>query len=80
MKPVYNHRFDLRGNELSRMVKVGLFGKFVPIGNLRGGPGMRCLAVLFILHYLGYPLYWLNARYGQGLGPVKRLVGRLRNR
>lgn len=80
MRPVLNGRYDLGGNELFRLLKIGFFGKIVPIGNLRGGPGMRCLAVLFVLHYLGHLLYWFNARYGHRLGTIKRLAERLRSR
>jgi hypothetical protein len=78
MKTVLNKRFDLVGNELSRLLKIALFGKFVPIGNLRGGPGARCLAILSLLHYFGYPLYWIVARYGHKLQFLRRLVARLR--
>lgn len=80
MKPVFTSRFDLDGNELSRLLKVALFGKIVPVGNLRGGPGARCLVVLSLLHYLGYPLYLVNARYGHRLSRVKRLAQKLRIR
>lgn len=78
MKTVVNKRFDLGGNELPRLIKTAIFGKFIPIGNLRGGPGARCLAVLSILHYLGYPLYWFVGRYGSKLHFLKRVVDRLR--
>lgn len=78
MKTVLNKRFDLGGNELSRLIKTALFGKFIPIGNLRGGPGARCLAILSLLHYLGYPLYWLVARYGHRLHFLKRVISKLR--
>ena len=80
MKPVFTRRFDLVGNELSRLLKIAMFGKIVPIGNLRGGPGVRCLAVLSLLHYLGYPLYWVNARYGHRLNLFKKVVKKLRKR
>lgn len=78
MKPVFTRRFDLEGNELSRMLKIAMFGKIIPIGNLRGGPGARCLVVLTLLHYLGHPLYWLQARYGHRLNMFRRLLHRLR--
>ena len=79
MKTVLNKRFDLTGNEFSRLLKLSLFGKIVPIGNLRGGPGVRCLAVLTLLHYLGYPGYWILARYGHRLQFLKRVVDNLRS-
>ncbi len=72
-----NRRFDLSGNEISRLLKISFFGKVVPIGNLRGGPGGRCLIVLSILHYCGYPMYWLQARYGHRLALIRRVVGKI---
>lgn len=80
MRSVFTRRFDLDGNELSRLLKIAVFGKIVPIGNLRGGPGARCLAVLTLLHYLGYPLYWVNAKYGHRLHMFRRLLRKLRGR
>ncbi len=78
MKTVLNKRFDLGGNELLRLIKTAIIGNYIPIGNLRGGPGSRCLAVLSLLHYLGYPLYWLVARYGHRLHFLKRVIFKLR--
>ena len=78
MKTVLNGRFDLTGNELSRLMKIALFGKIIPIGNLCGGPGARCLAVLAILHYTGQPLYWFAGKYGHRLHLLRRVVAKLR--
>jgi hypothetical protein len=79
MKTVLNKRYDLTGNELSRVGKNILFSKFIPIGNLRGGPGLRCLFTLSILHYFGGVLYWVQARYGHRLQPLRRLAAKIRN-
>jgi len=78
MKTVLNKRFELTGNEFSRLLGMSLFGKFIPIGNLRGGPGLRCLAVLTLLHYCGYPGYWIKAKYGHRLQFMRRIVNRIR--
>lgn len=78
MKKVVNKRFDLTGNEFSRLLGMSLFAKFMPIGNLGGGPGLRCLIVLTLLHYLGYPGYWVVAKYGHRLKFIKRLANKLR--
>lgn len=78
MKKVFNKRYDLTGNEISRLLRIAAFGKIIPIGNLRGGPGLRCLTVLTILHFLGHPIYLVNVKYGQRLGPFKRILRRLR--
>ena len=78
MSTSLNQRYDLRGVELARLIKIALLGKYVPMGNFRGGPGVRCLAVLGTLHYLGYPLYLLLARYGHRLQLLRRIAGKLR--
>ncbi len=73
-----NNRFELTGNEMSRLLKLSAFGKFVPIGNLRGGPGARCLVVLSVLHYFGYPAYLIKMKYGHRLGFIKGIMRRIR--
>jgi hypothetical protein len=78
MKSVLNKRYELTGYEHSRLLKMALIGKVVPIGNLRGGPGVRCLAVLTVLHYLGHPGYWILVRYGHRLQFLRRIVNKLR--
>ena len=78
MKTVLNKRYDLSGIELLRTFKLAALGKIVPLGNWRGGPGLRCLMVLALLHYLGNPLYRLKARYGHQLGAIRRIANRLR--
>ena len=78
MKSLLDRRYDIRGNELVRVVKLSLFARLVPVGNLRGGPGMRCLAVMFVLHYLGAPLYAFLARYGSKISVLSRVANKLR--
>ncbi len=78
MKSLLNRRYDIAGNELLRVVKLSAFARFVPVGNLRGGPGLRCLAVMFLLHYIGAPLYTILARYGQKMSILRRIANKLR--
>lgn len=78
MSPVRNNRYDLAGLELSRLIKTAIVAKLVPMGNFRGGPGGRCLVVLALLHYLGYPVYRLLAQYGQRLRLLRRFTAKLR--
>lgn len=79
MRRVVNRRFELSGNSHFRLLKLSLIGKFVPVGNLRGGPGVRCLAVLSLLHYCGYPLYYVRARYGHRLQVFKKILDKIRH-
>ena len=78
MKPVLNSRYELMGNEMSRLIKISAIGKFVPIGNLRGGPGGRCLCVLTALHYFGYFGYWFKAKHGYRIAFIKPIMRRLK--
>ena len=80
MNGVLNKRYDLKGLEISRLVKFAIMAKLIPMGNFRGGPGARCLSVLLVLHFFGYPLYFFHARYGKHLLPLKRIIGKYRNR
>lgn len=78
MITVTTKKYDLAGNTLAKLIKIAAFGKVVPIGNLRGGPGLRCLLVLSLLHYGGYTMYLVNARYGHRLQKIKNLLRRFR--
>ena len=73
MKTVLTKRYDLRGNELPRLVRTAVLSKWVPLGNFRGGPGSRCLLTLLVLHYLGGLIYRLLARYGERILLLKRV-------
>lgn len=78
MSTVHNERYDLEGIELSRLVKIAIFSKIVPMGNFYGGPGRRCLVVLALLHYFGYPIYRIRARYGHRLQVFQRIAAKFR--
>lgn len=78
MKTALNNRYDLRGSELLRVGKITLFSKFIPTGNMRGGPGFRCLVTLAVLHYFGGFIYRVQARYGHRLQWVRRIVKKIR--
>lgn len=78
MNTVHNNRYDLSGIELPRLIKTAIFSRLIPMGNFRGGPGGRCLVVLTLLHYLGYPTYRLLAQYGSRLQFLRRVAKRLR--
>ncbi len=80
MKRVLNQRYDLAGNDLFRLLRTALLARVVPCGNWRGGPGLRCLVVLALLHYAGRPLYVLITRYGERLRPLRQRLARLKTR
>lgn len=74
MRKITTTGFDLDGNRVDRVAATAFIGKYIPLGNLAGGPGIRCLMVLTLLHNLGYPLYYVVARYGERLRFVKRVL------
>jgi hypothetical protein len=78
MNKILNKNYDLQGLEISRLAKITLIGKILPLGNLRGGPGIRHLLILSLLHHYGYPMYLFLARYGQRLTILRRIAARLR--
>ncbi len=73
-KNVITGRYDLGGNTLPRLLKLFFLGRFVPLGNWRGGPGLRCLVALSVLHYAGGLAYFLSARYNLPLAQIKRII------
>ncbi len=73
-KAVLTKGYDLTSGGILRTMRLALFARFIPVGNLAGGPGARCLLVLCILHIFGAPLYNLNARYGEKLRWLKRIL------
>jgi hypothetical protein len=79
MKTVLNKRYDLQGNEITRLWKTILFSKCIPVGNLRGGPGLRCLVTLTVLHYFGGIVYRVQARYGHKLQWVRVIVRKIKD-
>lgn len=56
---VTEKQYDLGRGEIGRVARTSALNKFLPMGNLGGGPGIRCLVVLIILHRLGRPLFRL---------------------
>ncbi len=80
MKSIINRYFELQGNSHWRLLRMAAFARIIPIGNLAGGPGIRCLVILTVLHYLGYPLYVFAGRYGNRLKALKLMLCRSRAR
>lgn len=72
---VQTARYDIAGNNIIRVSRLSHFARFIPVGNLGGGPGGRCLLVLLMLHSpVGRFLYWFKARYSSQAERLKRIV------
>lgn len=71
---ILSRQFDIDGNGIGRVVRLCGFARFVPIGNLRGGPGLRCLLVLLVLHFAGRQLFSILIRQEQRLQRMYQLI------
>jgi len=77
MKKLMTNRFDLAGMSIFRLARLAFLGKFVPLGSMRGGPGLLPLFVLMVLHGAGNLFFPFAARHEARL---HRLYGKLRRR
>lgn len=80
MKTVLTKRFDLAGSEISRIVRILMFNRLIPVGNLAGGGGLRCLVTIAVLHTLGRPIFWLLIKQEQRVHALHKVVNRLKER
>ena len=78
MKTLLTRRFDLAGSEISRIIRMLMFNRLIPVGNLGGGGGVRSLVVLAILHLLGRPIFWLLIKQEQRVHALHKVVNRLK--
>lgn len=77
---VMSRRFDLAGFEFPRVTRLLMLNRIIPIGNLGGGGGVRCLVVLAILHLLGRPLFTVLIRYEHRLHSLYMFLKNRKNR
>lgn len=56
---VMNKRFDISGEEVSRVGKHFVISKFARHEDFGGGPGWKCLLIAFFLHYFGRLSAWV---------------------
>ena len=69
--------YDLGDGELCRITRIAALNKCIPLGNLGGGPGVRCLLILCIVHKFGRLLYRIMMPQEDR---ITRLYARLRGR
>jgi hypothetical protein len=75
-KPVTTGRFDVQGNTISRVIKQDLIYRVLPVGSFGGGPNLKFLVGLWLLHHVGRPLMWLSVRFERKLAAVARVFRR----
>ena len=54
-----NKRFDISGEEVSRVGKHFVISKFARYEDFGGGPGWKCLLIALFIHYFGWWVAWL---------------------
>ena len=59
---MFTRNFDLEGAELSRVGRLLLLSRIIPMGNFGSGPDVRCFITMIVLHYFSRPLFWLSVR------------------
>ena len=67
-----------RAGEIRRIIKMAAFAKIIPIGNIGGGPGFRCLINLFVVHSLGAPFFTVLIRIEPFLARLYQRLQRAR--
>ncbi|HBI15674.1 MAG TPA: hypothetical protein DDY20_09205 [Desulfobulbaceae bacterium] len=72
-RPVLNNRNDLAGNSVLRVFRHQLLARFLPLGNYRGGAGLKCLVIFSVLHYVGRPLFRVLVRFERQLHCLYKL-------
>lgn len=72
-RPLLSSLYDLTGNSILRVFRQQVTAKFIPMGNYRGGAGLKCLLVFSVLHYLGKPIFLVLIRFERQLSWLYRL-------
>lgn len=63
--------------EIGRIGRLALLWKIIPFGSYGGGPGWKCIALLYLLHTLGRPFWFVAGRHEDRL---HALYNRLRGK
>jgi hypothetical protein len=73
-------RFDIGEDEISRIGRLALVWKIIPFGDQGGGPGWKCVVLLFIFHILGRPFWLVATRYEDRLKRIYRRLQKIKYR
>lgn len=74
-RPITTAQFDLSNGEITRIGRLYLLNRFIPLGNLAGCTRMRQLLILWVVHRFGRWLFRLAIPHEDRL---TRLYRRLR--
>ena len=76
---VRDRLFQPAGVEIGRTGRLFIISRLLPLGNWGGGPGWRCLVILWVSHNLGRMLFPIFIRYEGPLAKIYKRVQRLRH-
>ena len=74
----FTGRYQIRGNPVTRQVRLWVRMKTSIIGNFDTGPGLKNLITLWLVHHIGRPFFqartWVRNRHGLR-GGLRRVLG-----
>ena len=70
--------FDLNGVEIQRVVRLLMLNRLIPLGNLAGSGGLRCLFTLAVLHTVGRLVFRVMIRYEQQIHSFYMILKRIK--
>jgi hypothetical protein len=59
--------YDMRGHSIWRVLFQDVISRTLPFGNFGGGPNLKYIARLLVLHIVGRPLVYLLIRWRHGV-------------
>jgi hypothetical protein len=71
---VRDRLFQPTGMEIGRSGRLFALSRIIPLGNWGGGPGWRCLVILWLSHNYGRFVFPVLVRYE---GPLARIYTRM---
>jgi hypothetical protein len=77
---VRDRLFQPTGMEIGRSGRLFALSRIVPLGNWAGGPGWRCIVVLWLSHNCGRILFPVFVRYERELSLLFRKIRRLHHK
>ncbi len=77
-KKLTTSRFDIHGNTILRLIRFYATSRIIPMGDNRGGPGWRCLAILFICHYFGRLVFQLKKLLNGNFIFLSKIIRKIR--
>lgn len=77
-KILLSSNFDLAGLEFPRVIRLLMLNRLIPLGNLAGSGGLRCLLILAVLHSFGGLLFRGMIRYEQQIHSFYMVLKRIK--